>query len=120
MAANLEQLEKATRALKEALDQPYSDIVRDATIQRFEFCVELSWKVLKKIMGTSSVAPKTIVREAAQQGLISDPELWLQFIDARNLTSHTYNEDTAKEVYEWVQKFYPALQNELLPNLRKS
>lgn len=120
MSVNLEQLEKAAKALKEALDQPYSDIVRDASIQRFEFCIELSWKVLKKVMGTTSVAPKAVVREAAQQGLITDPELWLKFIDARNLTSRTYNEEIAKEVYDWVLKFYPVLENELLPNLRKN
>lgn len=107
MAVSTQELTKALESLRIALATPYSDIVRDAAIQRFEFCIELSWKVLKKKMGTTSVAPKAIIREAATQGIISDPEKWLYFIDQRNLTSHTYNEDTAKKVFETVQSFYP-------------
>ncbi len=110
MAATITELKKAKESLAQALSQPYSDIVRDAAIQRFEFCVELAWKVLKKKMGSSSVAPKVIIREAAQQGLLAEPTLWIQFLDARNLSSHTYNEDVAKEVFETVKAFLPELK----------
>lgn len=110
MAASLVELRKAAESLKEALATPYSDLVRDAAIQRFEFCIELAWKVLKKVMGTTSVAPKAIVREAAQQGLIEDPKAWIRYIDARNKTSHTYNESVAKEVFDTLQVFMPDLE----------
>ena len=116
MAVSIEELKKASDSLKYALSEPYSDIVRDAAIQRFEFCTELAWKVLRKKMGSSSVAPKAIVREAAQQGLIENPVQWIRYIDARNLTSHTYNEDTARQVFEIVKNFLPDLE-QLLPKL---
>lgn len=104
------ELQKAEKSLREVLAMPYSDVVRDAAIQRFEFCIELAWKMLKKKMGSSSVAPKAIVREGAQQGLIADPSEWIRYIDARNLTSHTYNEETARNVFETVQRFLPDLE----------
>ena len=110
MAVSLVELQKAEKSLREVLAMPYSDIVRDAAIQRFEFCIELAWKTLKKKMGSTSVAPKVIIREGAQQGLIADPSLWIRYIDARDMTSHTYNEDTAKSVFKTIQLFLPDLE----------
>jgi nucleotidyltransferase substrate binding protein (TIGR01987 family) len=52
-----------------------------------------------------------VVREAAQQGIIDDPQAWIRYIDARNLTSHTYNEEVAQKVFKTVQEFFPALEN---------
>ena len=105
------EFEKALTSLGKALAEPKSDIARDATIQRFEFCVELGWKTAKKVMGTDSSAPKTVVREMAQEGLIADVELWLEAIDQRNLTSHTYQEKLAEQVYEFAKKFLPFANN---------
>lgn len=102
---------KALVALDKALKEPKSDIVRDATIQRFEFCVELAWKSAKKIMGTSSSAPKTVVREMAQNGLIDQVEFWLLAIDQRNLSSHTYKEALAEQVYTFAREFLPKAQD---------
>jgi nucleotidyltransferase substrate binding protein (TIGR01987 family) len=101
---------KALIALDKALKEPKSDIVRDATIQRFKFCVELAWKSAKRIMGTNSSAPKTVVREMAQNGLIDQVEFWLQAIDQRNLSSHTYKEALAEQVYAFAREFLPKAQ----------
>ena len=60
MAVSLKELEKAVSSLE------VNDIVRDAAIQRFEFCIELSWKNARKVMGTATTAPKQVVREMAQ------------------------------------------------------
>ncbi len=100
------ELQKALTALKIALNSEKTDLNRDATIQRFEFCVELSWKTAKKVMGSSSSAPKAVIREMASQGLIADPELWFEFLDARNDSSHTYKEEIAERVYSVAQKFF--------------
>ena len=99
------ELEKALNSLKIALESEKTDLNRDATIQRFEFCVELSWKTAKKIMGTNSSAPKAIIREMAAQNLISDTDLWFDFLDARNDSSHTYKEEIAEKVYKVAQNF---------------
>jgi len=109
----LAEYEKAIGTLSEALllfDNSAEGSVerrafRDTCIQRFEFCVELAWKVAKKTMGTNSSAPKTVVREMAQDNLIEDPAVWLSFVDARNKSSHTYDDDIAQEVFAVVRKF---------------
>jgi nucleotidyltransferase substrate binding protein (TIGR01987 family) len=113
---SLVEYAKALVSLDKALKEPKSDIVRDATIQRFEFCVELAWKSAKKIMGTNSSAPKTVVREMAQNGLINQVDFWLQAIDQRNLSSHTYKEALAEQVYAFAKEFLPKAQ-ELLKRL---
>lgn len=82
-------------------------IARDACIQRFEFCIELAWKTSAKFLGTSATASKIVIREMAQNSLISDPTLWFEFIEARNKTSHSYDEDVAREVFAVTQKFLP-------------
>ena len=111
MGVSLKELEKAVTSLEKALKENKNDIVRDAVIQRFEFCVELAWKVSKKIMGTSSTAPKQVIREMAQNSLIKDPSPWLEAIDKRNLSSHTYNENLAEEVFSFANSFLPLLKD---------
>lgn len=99
MATSLQEFEKALTRLKEALAQPKNDFLRDSVIQRFEFTIELAWKSAKKALGLSATAPKIIVRDLAQQGLIDDPNIWFTLIDARNRSSHSYNEQVAEEIY---------------------
>jgi Nucleotidyltransferase substrate binding protein like len=72
MAVSTEEYSKVLLSLEEALVLPKTDIVRDATIQRFEFCVELAWKTAKKVMGTQTSAPKQVLREMAQNGFIEN------------------------------------------------
>lgn len=111
MDISLAEFAKALLSLEKALQEPKSDIVRDATIQRFEFCVELSWKSSKKFMGTASSAPKAVIREMAQNKLIDDVEFWLEAIDQRNLSSHTYKEVLAEQVYAFARAFLPKAQD---------
>lgn len=96
---------KALESLEVALAAPKTDLNRDATIQRFEFTVELAWKVCKKLMGTKSTAPKEVIREMAQNSYVEDIQLWLLAIDKRNLSSHTYREEIAEEVYAFAKSF---------------
>ena len=103
--ASIKEFDKALVSLELALREPKNDIVRDATIQRFEYCVELSWKISKKMMASASVAPKVIIREMAQQNLIDDPEKWFEYLEARNLSSYTYKEEIAEKVYGVAKKF---------------
>lgn len=101
---------KAVDRLRDALAQNKDEFIRDSVIQRFEFCIELAWKSSKKAMGTKTSAPKDVVREMAQALYIEDVDLWLKAIDMRNLSSHTYKEDLAEQVYNFVRSFYPELE----------
>lgn len=100
----LEQFEKAVDRLSEVLNLPKTDIARDSAIQRFEFCLDLSWKVLQTYLkdnkGVVSNSPKDTFREAYQNSLISYSEDWIKLVDLRNETVHTYNEETAENVYK--------------------
>lgn len=110
MNSSLVELEKAVARLEEALEQPLNDFIRDSIIQRFEFCMELAWKSGKRVLGLTATAPKVVIRDLAQQGVIADPALWFSFIDARNETSHTYKEEVAKKVYGVARSALPHLK----------
>ena len=116
LQAQYHDLEKALKKLNEALKQPETELNRDATIQRFEFTFEMSWKVMHSIIKVTNpklYGVKAIIREAANAGLIDDPKAWLDFLEDRNLTVHTYKEELAKQIYANVKKF-PRFVEELL------
>lgn len=119
MSVSIQEFQKTLTSLEEVLSMPKTDITRDAAIQRFEFCVELSWKTSRKVMGTTSTAPKQVIREMAQAHLISDVHLWLDAIDKRNITSHTYNESLAEEVFAFIKTYFPHAKD-LLTKLKDS
>jgi nucleotidyltransferase substrate binding protein (TIGR01987 family) len=120
----LTPFENALKSLEEVLQRPKDDIVRDATIQRFEYTYELAWKIMKRHLkwsGTINTDPPTkrdLFREAENVGLIRDAETWFEYDRARNKTSHTYDETTAEEVYEAACKFGPDART-LLVELKK-
>ncbi len=130
MSTTLEELTNAAKSLKISTEllknsktqEPQNielhKALRDGCIQRFEFCVELSWKVSMKILGLETKAPNTAIRDMAQNKLIDDPQIWFDFLLARNKTSHTYAEDVAKAVYLEVEKLVPQLE-QLVTRLQK-
>lgn len=100
------ELQTAVLRLEEACAEPFSSIVRDSVIQRFEFCWELSWKAMGlwlEYLGVVVLNPRDTFREAHNKGLIADGNLWSDMQKMRNLTSHTYNEKLADEVYAFIQ-----------------
>ena len=103
LEVTIQQFEKAVKRLKEVLDVPETDIVRDSAIQRFEFTLDISWKMLKAFLeeekGIICVSPKECFREAYRQGAIDYDEDWIKFVDMRNETVHTYDEDIAERIY---------------------
>ncbi len=83
-------------------------------IQSFEMVHELAWNVLKDyledVAGTTGLlGSKDSTREAFKRGLIIDGEIWMDMIKARNLTSHVYDEVTARKIADDIcQRFHPA------------
>jgi hypothetical protein len=65
---------RAIKTLKEILNEPFSVIVRDATIQRFEYTFEALWKFLKEFLkereGIICNSPKSCYRELFKLDLI--------------------------------------------------
>jgi nucleotidyltransferase substrate binding protein (TIGR01987 family) len=126
MKLDLSSLHKAVdslnRALRVATDAQFMaslsddqrDAVRAGVIQNFEFTYELCWKFMKRWLkgnlGTvyvEGVARRELFRLAAESRLIADVDQWMEYHDARNEASHTYNQATAAEVFLVAGRFAP-------------
>lgn len=106
-------------ALTKTLDE--DDLYLDATIQRFEFTFELAWKLMKAVLeyeGIETTSPRSSIREAWKQHLINDAEKWLDMQVKRNLSSHTYNEETAQDIYRHIKEDYIGLLQALDQEVR--
>jgi len=99
---------KARNFFSKILEEAENDYEKTGAIKVFEFCYELSWKTLKKILevqGKEVNNPRDTFRLTAQWGYISDPEVWFEFGKERNLTSHTYNEDILYTIFSHLSIF---------------
>lgn len=116
MALSIAPLGKAFASLQVALaahdERPDDALIRDALIQRFEYTYELAWKLTKRYLETEHGendadlwSRRDLFRVAAEAGLIDAPLDWFEFMHMRNLTSHTYNEDTALRVAGVIPDF---------------
>lgn len=90
-----------------------TDQEKAGAVQAFEFCYELAWKTLKRLLqkkGIEVSSPRDCFREAALNQMISDPKVWFGFLEKRNLTVHTYNHTTLEQVVQEFDAFSKALQ----------
>lgn len=120
------QLKTAIERFKEMLEA-YRDnanrapleqeAVQDSLIKRFEYTLEVAWKICKKHLegeGFSEAAtgsPKSIIRLAAQRELINNPETWFGYLQFRQDTSHDYSGDKAEAVLDIAENFYEDVVN---------
>lgn len=117
-------LEKAISRLDESLkvvdefkiidSSPLLRTLISGVVQHFEFTYELSWKFIKRWLGENlgksqvdGLSRQELFRLAAEYRLIESVENWMKFHRARNETSHTYNENTAEEVFKVAVDFLP-------------
>lgn len=113
--AKIKQFDTALTTLNEAVTTAKSDLEKDGTIQRFEYCFELSWKVLKVVLEYEGIdsqyisSPRNVFKEAIKQGYIENEEFWVSLIELRNLTVHTYDATTSKEIFEKLKVVYVAM-----------
>jgi nucleotidyltransferase substrate binding protein (TIGR01987 family) len=117
---HLDSFASALHRLGAALAQPKSEWTRDAAIQRFEFTFELAWKSTARVArreGIECVSPRQTFRAAAKLGWIADEPLWLDMLDDRNRATHTYNVQTAEEIFAKLPAYRSGLDG-LLARLR--
>jgi nucleotidyltransferase substrate binding protein (TIGR01987 family) len=125
MKLDLSSLRKAVESLKRStevtddknflasLSDDQIDTIRAGVIQNFEVAYELCWKYIQRWLKENVATPevefprtrKELFRMAARYGLIKDPLVWFSYGDARNLTSHIYDEEKAQVVYETAISF---------------
>lgn len=109
--------ENALKQLVEGVDKfvnTEENIIKEGIIQRFEFTHELAWKVLKDYLeyeGLNQITgSRTATREAFNKNILENGEVWMEMIESRNNTVHTYQASILEEEYEKIIKHYlPAL-----------
>jgi nucleotidyltransferase substrate binding protein (TIGR01987 family) len=91
-------------------DKFLDDIIKEGLIQRFEYTHELAWNVMKDFLenagNTNIFGSKDATREAFSAGLIHNGEVWMDMINSRNKTTHTYNQETADAIYNKIINQY--------------
>ncbi|GAB3979140.1 nucleotidyltransferase substrate binding protein [Spirosoma terrae] len=97
-----------------------NELEEQGLIKAFEYTYELAWKTLQDFLrdkGYVDIAgPKPVIEQAFQDGYI-DGYAWVRMGKSRNLTSHTYNEQTADEIVEAIREEYADLFSALLERL---
>lgn len=106
-------LEKAIGRLEEAIEESKviaSSTLQDGVIQRFEFTLELSWKAMKYYLNSEGIveakAPRSTIRQGFIYGIIEDANIWMDMVEDRNLTTHTYSESIAHTIYVKIRDKY--------------
>ncbi|MEW6006730.1 MAG: nucleotidyltransferase substrate binding protein [bacterium] len=106
-----------------AINNP-SEAEKGGLIQFYEMSFELAWKLMKDYLseqGWNVQTPREAIKQAFQSGLIEDGQIWIEALEDRNLTTHTYDESTADKVVSTIKKaYFPMLQqlyNRLKPEV---
>lgn len=119
----LEHFEKAYAELDEACQkETYSKLERGGLIQAFEFTFELAWKTLQDLLqtrGYDTRGPRPVIEQAFQDGIIEDGETWMKMLRSRNLTTHTYHEQTAQGIADSIKSHYWPLIGQLIKKLHQ-
>jgi nucleotidyltransferase substrate binding protein (TIGR01987 family) len=122
LSERISEFQQALSQLRKALAQPKNEYIRDSVIQRFEFTYELAWKMLKLKLafeGIEATTPRAVFQEALQAGFIHDGNLWTDLQKMRNLSSHTYDEKLAEQVYDFVSNSAVKLFTDLQATTQK-
>lgn len=123
MALDLNSLRKATMSLEKSLNvakpenlenmsEEQQDVIEAGVIQNFEFTYELCWKFMKRWISRNigatyvdGVTRKELFRLSVENKLIDDVDQWMEYHEARNEIPHTYDEDTAEEIFQVAKTF---------------
>ena len=110
---DLSNLIKAQQVFERFRIDMIDDRDKAGAVQAFEFCFELAWKMMKRILlslGQETGSPKDTFRKAALEKIIEDPELWFTFQEMRNLTSHTYEQRNLDAIVDIFDSFSQELK----------
>jgi nucleotidyltransferase substrate binding protein (TIGR01987 family) len=111
-----QNFEKAFLRLKEAIEaESLNELERNGLIQRFEFTIDLAWKVMKDYLEEKGFAfkpsPKDTLRQAQESGFIDYAQVLIDGLDIRNELSHDYDGQKFEKSEAYLrEEIFPALQ----------
>ena len=86
--------------------------IRAGVIKHFEITYELCWKLMARWLNNNvssgiadGVTRRHLFRIAAESQLIQDVDVWMQYHEDRNMTTHNYSFERAEEVYRSAVEF---------------
>jgi len=115
----LKNFDKALIELSNAIDitstRELSRLEKQGLIQAFEYNYELAWNCIKdfyKSQGETEIqGSRDAFRMAFNRDLITEGKLWMEMIQSRIKTSHTYNQETAEHIAQQiVELYYPEIK----------
>lgn len=122
-ALALQHFAQALERLREVAALPEDDIIRDSMIKRFEFSFEAGWKAAYRWLRARGIdvdeAAYAVIPQAFKHRLIIDEAGWHALRKARNLTSHTYDQNLARQVAAVARGSALNLLGDLLAVLRE-
>jgi nucleotidyltransferase substrate binding protein (TIGR01987 family) len=119
--AKIANFQKALASLHAALvrfqkvspDDELYEPLRDSLIKRFEYCIDMFWKMLREYIIEEHgidvpASPKAVIKVAVDLYIITDDQhkLFVSAINDRNLTSHSYHEEVAQQIASHVIYYY--------------
>jgi nucleotidyltransferase substrate binding protein (TIGR01987 family) len=123
-----DNFKRAYLLLSEAMEtrqqRELTQLEKEGIIQRFEYTMELAWKVMKDYLEFQNVVldkitPRSVILNAFEAKLIHDGELWQNALDARNKMSHTYDFKQFEEMIDAIAKDYLRVIGDLYTELSK-
>ena len=103
---------KALSQLQKFIDKgELNELEEQGLIQAFEYTYELAWNVMKDYFTYQQAeegitGSRDAIRLAFKRGLIADGKNWMDMIESRIKSSHTYNKETADEIVAKVTQVY--------------
>lgn len=119
-----QNFEKAMGYLEQALQIPNPDIVQKAgIIQFFEMSFELAWNLVKDYLEDQGFvdikSPRGALKKAFEMNILEHGHDWMDLLQDRNLTVHTYDEQKATEMELLIQNKYFPILKALLVNFKQ-
>lgn len=117
---NIDKLIKAQQVFERFRVDMVDDRDQAGAVQAFEFCYELAWKVLRRILNSRGIdvaSPRSAFRHAGLEKLIDNAEIWYDFQEKRNLTAHTYEEENLRAIVSVFDQFSEELEK-LINNIK--
>ncbi|MCR4420950.1 MAG: nucleotidyltransferase substrate binding protein [Exilispira sp.] len=107
--------QKAFTQLREAVElsnkRELTDLEKQGVIQSFEYTYELSWNMIRDYLIYKGiidiVGSRDAIKLAYKYGILKNGEIWIEMINSRNLTTHTYNKKIVDQILDnIIQKYW--------------
>jgi nucleotidyltransferase substrate binding protein (TIGR01987 family) len=116
-------LARLTNAVSKANEEELSELEQEGLVQRFEYTFELAWKTVQDLLRYKGYidlnGPNVVLAQAFTDGYIADSTAWRSMKKSRELSSHTYDQETADEIVESIVRIYWGLLKKLEERLEE-